>query len=99
MAHTLRRSGARDIVGHTCVTHNQHCYHRTYTIERGQGSLWNWVRETGDYNTRPEQEREKERGEESRAKRRERINKNRRGGEKEEEEVNDGEKEIGKWWT
>lgn len=56
------------MVGHTCVTHNQHCYHSSYTIERGQGSLWNWVKETGDMtrDQEPEQEREEERGEESR---------------------------------
>lgn len=23
----------------------QHCYHRSYTSERGQGSVWNWVTE------------------------------------------------------
>lgn len=36
----------RDLVGHTCT--HRGSYHRNYTSERGQGSLWNWGKETGN---------------------------------------------------
>lgn len=46
-----------------CGTHAhtlKHCYHRSYTSERGQGSVWNWVKETGDVTSRRESKSRKE---------------------------------------
>lgn len=48
---TVRRSGAKDIVGHTCAEH-----FGSYINNKGQGSVWNWVKETGDA-THPEKGR------------------------------------------
>ncbi len=51
----------------------KHCYHRSYTSERGQGSVWNWVKETGHVTHRRESKSRKERGrkgEKKKAKRR-----------------------------
>lgn len=52
---------AKHILGMHVHT-QQHSYRRSYTSERGRGSVWNWVKETGDVTQRKgEQEKTGER--------------------------------------
>lgn len=41
---------------------HKHSYHGSYTSERGQGSAWNWLKETGDVTRRSENKGRKRRG-------------------------------------
>lgn len=63
----------RDIAGHTCAHTQRHGYHRSYTSERGQGSVWNWVKETGHVTHRRERKSREKRKKGGREKSKEEV--------------------------